>query len=116
MLKVLDGAGAGELVDVGGDPQQHPPDAIEVDHDVAAVGMIGVRAQVDHRRVLADFELLKPAGAVAHVGRRVRVLRRDLDQLLADAEQPSRVEERTVTDEPGTDEGWRDAERFWGGA
>jgi hypothetical protein len=65
VLEVLDGAGAGELVDVGGDPQQHPPDAIEVDHDVAAVGMIGVRAQVDHRRVLAELELLKPAGAVA---------------------------------------------------
>jgi hypothetical protein len=44
LLEVLDGAGAGELVDVCGDPQQHPPDAIEVDHDVAAVGMIGVRA------------------------------------------------------------------------
>jgi hypothetical protein len=32
------------------------------------------------------------------------VLRRDLDQLLADAEAPSRVE-GTVSDEPGTDEG-----------
>ena len=65
VLEVLDGAGASELVDVGGDPQQHPPNAIEIDHNIAAVGMIGVRAQVDHRRVLADFELLKPAGAVA---------------------------------------------------
>jgi hypothetical protein len=46
----------------------------------------------------------------------MRVLRRDLDQLLADAAAPSRVEQRTVSDEPGTDEGWRDAERFWGGA
>jgi hypothetical protein len=45
----------------------------------------------------------------------VRVLRRDLDQLLADAELPSRVEQR-VSDEPGTDEGWRDPEQFWGGA
>jgi hypothetical protein len=45
----------------------------------------------------------------------VRVVRRDLDQLLADAEEPSRVEERTVSDEPDTDEGWRDAEQFWGG-
>jgi hypothetical protein len=42
----------------------------------------------------------------------VCALRRDLDQLLADAEAPSRVEQRTVTDEPGTDEGWRDAEQF----
>ena len=65
VLEVLDGAAAADLVDVGGDAQQHPPDAIEVDHDVAAVGMIGVRAQVDHRRVLAELELLKPAGAVA---------------------------------------------------
>jgi hypothetical protein len=40
---------------------------------------------------------------------------RDLDQLLADAEEQSRVEERTVSDEPDTDEGWRDAEQFWGG-
>jgi hypothetical protein len=53
--------------------------------------------------------------AALRVGRRVRVLRRDLDQLLADAETPSRVEQRTVTDEPGTGEGWRDAEQFWGG-
>jgi hypothetical protein len=49
------------------------------------------------------------------VGRRVRVLRRDLDQLLADAEEPSRVDERTVSDAPDTHEGWRDAEQFWGG-
>jgi hypothetical protein len=49
------------------------------------------------------------------VGRRVRVLRRHLDQLLADAAQPSRVEQRTATDEPGTDDGWRDAQQFWGG-
>jgi hypothetical protein len=40
------------------------------------------------------------------VGRRVRVLRRDLDQLIADAEASSRVHEG---------EGWRDAHRFWGG-
>jgi hypothetical protein len=46
----------------------------------------------------------------------VRVLRRDLDQLLADAEQASRAKERTVADVPDTDEGWRDAEHFWGGA
>jgi len=38
----------------------------------------------------------------------VRVLRRDLDQLLADAQAPSRGEQRTATDEPGTDDGWRD--------
>jgi hypothetical protein len=27
-----------------------------------------------------------------------------------------RVEQHTVTDEPDTDKGWRDAEQFWGGA
>ena len=65
MLEVLNGAGAGELIDVGGDAQQHPPDAIEVDDDVAVVGTICFGAQVDHRRVLAALELLKPGGAVA---------------------------------------------------
>jgi hypothetical protein len=42
----------------------------------------------------------------------VRVLRRDLDQLLDDAEEPSSVEEHTVSDEPDTHEGWRDARQF----
>jgi hypothetical protein len=37
------------------------------------------------------------------------------DQLLADAEEPSRVEEPTVSDEPDTHEGWRDARQFCGG-
>ncbi len=38
VLELLDAAGAGELLDIGGDPQQHSPCAAEVDDDVAAVG------------------------------------------------------------------------------
>jgi hypothetical protein len=49
-------------------------------------------------------------------GRRVRVLRRDLDQLLAEAEAEASA---TGASQPGADagqdgEGWRDAEHFWG--
>ena len=51
------------------------------------------------------------------VGRRVRVLRRDLDQLLAEAEAEASA---TSASQPGADadqdgEGWRDAQEFWGG-
>jgi hypothetical protein len=53
--------------------------------------------------------------ALRVVGRRVRVLRRDLDQLLAEAEASA-----TSASQPGADadqdgEGWRDAQAFWGG-
>jgi hypothetical protein len=49
------------------------------------------------------------------VGRRVRVLRRDLDQLLAEAEASA-----TSASQPGADagqdgEGWPDAQACWGG-
>jgi hypothetical protein len=49
------------------------------------------------------------------VGRRVRVLRRDLDQLLAEAEASA-----TSASQPGADagqdaEGCPDAQAFWGG-
>ena len=52
----------------------------------------------------------------ATVGRRVRVLRRDLDQLLAEAEASA-----TSASQPGADagqdgEGWPDAQAFWGGS
>ncbi len=39
MLELLDAAGAGELIDIGGDPQQHSRDAADVDDDVAAPGI-----------------------------------------------------------------------------
>ena len=49
------------------------------------------------------------------VGRCVRVLRRDLDQLLAEAEASA-----TSASQPGAGvgqdgEGWPDAQAFWGG-
>jgi hypothetical protein len=47
----------------------------------------------------ADFGGRGRSGVPAlRVGRRVRSCAADLDQLLADAEEPSRVEERTVSD------------------
>ena len=63
VLELVDAAGAGELIDVGGDPQQHSSDASEADDDVAALGVVG--AQVRDRRVLAEVELGQPPGAVA---------------------------------------------------
>jgi hypothetical protein len=65
VLEVLDAADAGELIDIGGDSQQHPPDAANVNDDDAAVGVIWFGAQVDHRRVLAELKLGQPAGPVA---------------------------------------------------
>jgi hypothetical protein len=65
VLEVLDAAGAGELIDIDGDSQQHPPDATDVDDDVAAVGVICFGPEVDHRRVLAELKLRQPTGAVA---------------------------------------------------
>jgi excisionase family DNA binding protein len=47
------------------------------------------------------------------VGRRVRVLRRDLDQLIADA--VSRVDDPAPRAEGDRWDLWQDAERFWGG-
>jgi hypothetical protein len=64
-LELIDAASAGELIDIGRDPQQHSPDATDVNDDVAALGMICFGAQVDHRRVLADLKLGQPGCAVA---------------------------------------------------
>jgi excisionase family DNA binding protein len=50
------------------------------------------------------------------VGRRVRVLRRDLDELIADAEAASRTAQPAAGGHDHSDEGWRDAREFWGGA
>jgi hypothetical protein len=50
-----------------------------------------------------------------HVGRRVRVLRRELDQLISDGEEASRADQPTALNEGSEAEGWRDAEQFWGG-
>ena len=55
MLELLDAARAGELIDIGGDPKQHSPDAAEVDDDVAALGVVYFGAQVDHWRVVAEL-------------------------------------------------------------
>ena len=65
VLELVDAARVGELIDIGGDPKQHSPDAAQVDDDVAALGMVCFRAQVDHRRVLAELKLGQPGCAVA---------------------------------------------------
>ena len=64
-LELIDAASAGELIDIGGDPQQHSPDATDVNDDVATLGVICFGAQVDHRRVLADLKLGQPGCAAA---------------------------------------------------
>ena len=40
VLEVLDAADAGELIDIGGDPQQYSLDATDVNDDVASLGVI----------------------------------------------------------------------------
>jgi hypothetical protein len=62
-----------------------------------------------------SVRLLPHAREAPSIGRRVRVLRRDLDQLLAEAEASA-----TSASQPGADagqdgEGWPDAQAFWGG-
>jgi excisionase family DNA binding protein len=91
-------------------PERRPPD---VDDEFLTVAEVAAVLKLNQQTIRNWID----AGSLAalRVGRRVRVLRRDLDQLLADAAQPSRVEQRTATDEPGTDDGWRDAQQFWGG-
>jgi hypothetical protein len=46
----------------------------------------------------------------------VRVLRRDLDQLIADADALSRVQDPTSGAEGDRGEVWLDAGQFWGAA
>jgi excisionase family DNA binding protein len=88
-------------------PERRPPD---VDDEFLTVAEVAAVLKLNQQTIRNWID----AGSLAalRVGRRVRVLRRDLDQLLADAAQPSRVEQRTATDEPGTDDGWRDAQQF----
>ena len=62
-----------------------------------------------------SVRLLPHAREAPSIRRRVRVLRRDLDQLLAEAEASA-----TSASQPGADagqdgEGWPDAQAFWGG-
>ncbi len=47
VLELLDAAVAGELIDIGGDPQEHSPDATDVNNDVAALGVIRFGAHSD---------------------------------------------------------------------
>jgi excisionase family DNA binding protein len=76
-------------------PERRPPD---VDDEFLTVAEVAAVLKLNQQTIRNWID----AGSLAalRVGRRVRVLRRDLDQLLADAAQPSRVEQRTATDEP----------------
>jgi excisionase family DNA binding protein len=91
-------------------PQRRPPDATDEFLTVAEVAAILKLNQQTIRNWIDAGSL--PA---VRVGRRVRVLRRDLDQLLAEAEASA-----TSASQPGADagqdgEGWPDAQQFWGG-
>ena len=105
------------LVDVG---VAHGGDeglALAVEADV--VGPARATATNTYRwipRVYSRRSILEGGLIGNSVGRRVRVLRRDLDQLLAEAEASA-----TSASQPGADagqggEGWPDAQAFWGGA
>jgi hypothetical protein len=58
-------AGAGQLIDVGGDTLQDRGHPEQVDHHVRPVGMIAVGTQVDRRGELAGVQVGQPAGALA---------------------------------------------------
>jgi hypothetical protein len=58
-------AGAGQLLDIGGDPLQDRGHPGQVGHHVRPVGVIAVGAQVDHRGELAGVQVGQPAGALA---------------------------------------------------
>jgi excisionase family DNA binding protein len=91
-------------------PERRPPSVDDEFLTVAEVASILKLNQQTIRNWIDQGSL--PA---LRIGRRVRVLRRDLDQLLAEAEASA-----TSASQPGADagqdgEGWRDAEQFWGG-
>ena len=58
-------AGAGQLIDIGGNPLQDRGHPGQVGHHVRPVRMIAVGAQVDHRGELAGMQVGQPAGALA---------------------------------------------------
>jgi excisionase family DNA binding protein len=90
--------------------QRRPPD---VDDEFLTLAEVAAILKLNQQTIRnwIDQESL----AALRVGRRVRVLRRDLDQLIADAEASSRVHEPIALDEGDEGEGWRDAHQLWGG-
>jgi excisionase family DNA binding protein len=90
--------------------QRRPPDVDDEFLTVAEVAAILKLNQQTIRNWIDQGSL-----AALRIGRRVRVLRRDLDQLIADAEAAPRVHEPITLEEGDEKEGWRDARQFWGG-
>ena len=62
--QVVDPAGVGELVDVGGDAVQDRRHPRQVDHHQCPLGVIAARAQVHRRRELPGVQEGQPAGAL----------------------------------------------------
>jgi hypothetical protein len=58
-------AGAGQLIDIGGNPLHDRGHAGQVGHHVRPVGMIAFGAQVDHWGELLGVQVGQPAGALA---------------------------------------------------
>ncbi|MGW0779044.1 hypothetical protein ACWD01_36895 [Streptomyces sp. NPDC002835] len=63
-LQVLDAAGAGQVVDVEGDPPQDGRDPGQPDRHGACVGEVGFGAEVDGRRVRLGLQVVEPLGAL----------------------------------------------------
>ena len=81
---------------------------------LASFGSADSRSRHDAPGVQVGFTW--PSSLSGNIGRRVRVLRRDLDQLLAEAETSA-----TSARQPGASAGpdgeeWPDAQAFWGSA
>lgn len=88
-------------------PERRPP---SVDDEFLTVAEVAAILKLNQQTIRNWID----AGSLPalRVGRRVRVLRRDLDQLLAEASASAGQPGPSA----GADgEGWRDAEAFWGG-
>jgi excisionase family DNA binding protein len=90
-------------------PERRPPN---VDDEFLTVAEVAETLKLNQQTIRNWID--QGSLPALRVGRRVRVLRRDLDQLLAEASA-------TSASQPGADAGqdgdeWRDAQHFWGGA
>ena len=92
-------------------PQRRPPDVTDEFLTVAEVAAI---LRVNQQTIRNWLDEPGKLPAVRRIGRRVRVLRRDLNLLIAEAEAAFRSSQPAAA-ERDDGQGWRDAREFWGG-
>jgi excisionase family DNA binding protein len=91
-------------------PQRRPP---QVTDEFLTVAEVAAILRLNQQTVRNWIEEPGKLPAV-RIGRRVRVLRRDLNELIAEGEAALRTS-RPAAAEHDEGEGWRDAREFWGG-